>query len=179
MEKKDFLKIIKKQRSSKKAEKFNGTFLEYLKLVQENPDIISPAHKTLYDTINAYGSQPMEDSNPRKHKIFDSDNIKIYDYFNKEFFGMEKVISKLMRYLKSAALKGEESRQVLLLMGPVGAGKSALTEHIKSSLEGIPFYHLKGDPQRGEPLHLIPRSLRNQFAEMLGVSIDRRYFTNR
>ena len=47
-----------------------------------------------------------------------------------------------MRFLKSAAHKGEESRQVLLLMGPVGAGKSALTEHIKRSLDGQSYYHL-------------------------------------
>ena len=58
------------------------------------------------------------------------------------------------------AHRGEESRQVLLLMGPVGAGKSALTEHIKRALDGRSYYHLKGDPQRGEPLQLIPRSLR-------------------
>ena len=37
--------------------------------------------------------------------------------------------------MKSAAYKGEESRQVLLLMGPGGAGKSALVESIKASLE--------------------------------------------
>jgi serine protein kinase len=57
-------------------------------------------------------------------------------------------------------------------MGPVGAGKSALTEHIKRSLEGERYYHLKGDPQRGDPLQLVPRSLRETFSEKLGVPID-------
>ena len=79
----------------------------------------------------------MNSSDPRHHKLFDGDNIKIYDYFQKEFFGMEKVIAKIMRFLKSATMKGEESRQVLLFMGPVGAGKSALSEHIKVVLEGL------------------------------------------
>ena len=96
-------------------------------------------------------------------------NLKL---FKEEFFGMENVISKIMRFLKSASLKGEESRQVLLLMGPVGAGKSALTEHIKSSLEGEKYFHVEGDPQRGEPLQLVPRSLRKDFEEKLGVNID-------
>jgi len=77
-----------------------------------------------------------------------------------------------MRFLKSAAMKGEESRQVLLLMGPVGAGKSALTEHIKASIERLPYYCLDGDPQRGEPLQLVPRSLREEFSGALGVPID-------
>lgn len=168
----NFLELIETQRSVSKREKFKGTFLEYLELVQENPDIAKLSHKRLCDAIEDAGVSVMPDDDSRKHKLFDGNNIKLYDYFQDEFFGMEKVIAKVMNFLKSAALKGEESRQVLLLMGPVGAGKSALTEHIKSALEGLPYFHLKGDPQRGEPLQLIPRSLRDDFQEALGVKID-------
>ena len=57
-------------------------------------------------------------------------------------------------------------------MGPVGAGKSALTEHIKKALDGHEYYHLEKDPQRGEPLQLIPRSLREEFSRALGVKIE-------
>jgi len=169
---KAFLDLIKNQRSKSKEKKFKGTFLEYLELIQENPSIVKLAHKRLYDTIVSEGISEMEDEDPRKRKIFDGDNIRIYDYFNKEFFGVENVIEKIMRFLKGAAMRGEESRQVLLLMGPVGAGKSALTEHIKKVLDGEKYYHLEGDPQKGEPLQLIPRSLRPQFEEMLGVKIE-------
>jgi serine protein kinase len=168
----NFLELIETQRSVSKREKFKGTFLEYLELVQENPDIAKLAHKRLCDAIEDQGVSVMPDDDPRKHKLFDGNNVKLYDYFQDEFFGMEKVISKVMNFLKSAALKGEESRQVLLLMGPVGAGKSALTEHIKGALEGLPYFHLKNDPQRGEPLQLIPRSLREDFEKALGVKID-------
>ena len=105
-------------------------------------------------------------------QIRERDNVRVYEYFKHQFFGMENVISKLMRFLASASKKGEESRQVLLLMGPVGAGKSDLTEHIKRALEGKTFHHLKGDPQRGEPLQLIPRSLRSEFEDMLKVRIE-------
>ncbi len=172
MSKKNYLEIIKEQRAKKKSDKFTGTFLEYLSLIEENPEIADHSHKRLFDAIASKGIQVMEDSDPRKHKLFNGDNVKTYDYFQEEFFGMESVVAKIMRFLRSAALKGEESRQVLLLMGPVGAGKSALTEHIKSSLDGLPYYYLKGDPQRGEPLQLLPRSLRKQFSEMLGVHIE-------
>jgi len=168
----NFLELIETQRSVSKREKFKGTFLEYLELVQENPDIAKLAHKRLCDAIEGEGVSVMPDDDPRKHKLFDGNNVKLYDYFQDEFFGMEKVISRVMNFLKSAALKGEESRQVLLLMGPVGAGKSALTEHIKGALEGLPYFHLKNDPQRGEPLQLIPRSLRDDFEKALGVKID-------
>lgn len=169
---KNYLEIIKSQRAQKKTEKFKGTFLEYLSLVENNPEIADHAHKRLYDAITSHGTGTMEDSDPRKHKLFGGDNVRTYDYFQNEFFGMESVIAKLMRFMRSAALKGEESRQVLLLMGPVGAGKSALTEHVKRALDGQPYYHLEGDPQRGEPLQLLPRSLRDRFSKMLEVGIE-------
>jgi serine protein kinase len=170
--KKQFLSIIKKQRGISKNERFEGNFLDYLEVVKENPETAKLSHKRLYDAIVEKGIERIDDANSRKHKLFDGDSVRIYKYFEDEFFGMERVIEKVMRYLRSASLKGEESRQVLLLMGPVGAGKSALTEHIKSSLEGKTFFHLEGDPQRGEPLQLVPRSLRSQFEEILGVKIE-------
>ena len=169
----ELLKEISKQReSNSKKLKFEGNFLDYVELVKENPEITKTAHKRLYEAISDHGMEKMPDSDPRKKKIFDNDNVKVYNYFKDHFFGMETVLAKLMRFLKSAAHNGEESRQVLLLMGPVGAGKSALVEHIKTSLEGKKYHHLKGDSQRGEPLQLVPRSLRDVFEEKLGVKIQ-------
>jgi serine protein kinase len=170
--KKSFLDLIESHRGNKKEEKFDGNFLKYLDLVSADKEIVKSAHKRLHDAVAEHGVEVIASDDPRKRKIFDGDSIKIYDYFKDEFFGMERVIYKVMRFLRSASLKGEESRQVLLLMGPVGAGKSALTEHIKKALEQLPYYHLKGDPQRGEPLQLIPRGLRPQFEKELGVKIE-------
>ncbi|MHA2108850.1 MAG: serine protein kinase [Candidatus Hodarchaeales archaeon] len=175
MSKNEFLDLINQQRKdSSKTKRFEGTFLEYLELVKNDPGIVKHSHKRLYDSIVDRGAGKLDKNEARTRKLFDGDELKTYDYFEDEFFGMERVIAKIMRFLKSASLRGEESRQVLLLMGPVGAGKSALTEHIKRALEtsGETFYHLKGDPQRSEPLQLIPRSLRNKFEEMLSVEID-------
>jgi len=167
-----YLEIIEKQRKDKKSDKFEGTFLDYLKELESDPSIAQHAHKRLYNAICEKGINTISADDDRKHKIFNGDNIKIYDYFKDHFYGNERVIEKLMRFLKGAALRGEESRQVLLLMGPVGAGKSALTEHIKAALEDKPYYHLKDDPQRGEPLQLLPRSLREDFEKMLDVKIE-------
>jgi serine protein kinase len=159
------LDLIQKQREAKSAEKkkFKGTLLDYMEVVKENPGIVKTSHKRLCDAIESHGVEIMSDSDARKHRVFEGENLKLYKYFQDQFFGHERVIAKLMRFLNSAAHKGEESRQVLLLMGPVGAGKSALTEHIKSAIEQLPYYHLDGDPQRGEPLQLVPRSLRADF----------------
>jgi len=172
MSKKDFLTIISEQRKKAKKKKFSGSFLEYLEIIKKDPSILQTAHRRLCSVIEDEGVGRMEESDPRCRKIFDGNSVRVYSYFKDEFFGMENVISKVMRFLNSAASKGEESRQVLLLMGPVGAGKSALTEHIKSALEGKRFYHLEGDPQRGEPMQLVPRSLRAQFEKILNITIE-------
>jgi serine protein kinase len=146
--------------------------MDYIEMVEKDPDIVKSSHKRLHDAIEEHGSYVMPDSDSRKFKVFDGESIKIHKYFEGEFFGMETVIEKVMSFLSSAAHKGEESRQVLLLMGPVGAGKSALTEHIKKALEGKKYYTLKNDPHRGEPLQLIPRSLRPSVEAALNVKID-------
>jgi len=173
MAKKNFLDIIKKQRASKKKEKFSGTLLDYLELVKENPDIIKLAHKRLYESIYKQGVKTLDIDSEGYRPIFNGDKLRVYDYFSSDFYGMESVTNKLLRFLKSAAHKGEESRQVLLLMGPVGAGKSALIDSVKRALENADnHYYLDGCPIREEPLHLIPRSLRPQFEEVLGVHIE-------
>ena len=170
----DFLSIIKSQREESNKEKWNGTFLDYLKLVQENPTVTKLAASRLVDAIESFGVERLDDSNARCRKLFDGDKLKTYDYFNDDFYGHERVIAKLMRFLKSAASKGEESRQVLLLMGPVGSGKSALADGVKRALERAaePVYHLDGCPVREEPLHLLPRSLRPKIEAFLGIHIE-------
>ena len=168
-----FLATIKDHQNAKTDEKFEGCLTEYLSLLEEDPKIAGLAHRRLYDTLVEHGITRMEESNTRCNNVFNGEELKTYDYFQDTFFGMERSLKKIMRFLHSASMKGEESRQVLLLLGPVGAGKSALVEHIKRALEASdPIYHIKGCPIREEPLHLIPRSLRDEFKETYGLSIE-------
>ena len=168
-----FLKLVNKHREQKKAPKFEGTLADYLKIIEKNSDVTRLAHRRLYDSIVAHGVSKMDTKQDRTNSLFSGEEVRVYDYFQKKFFGMERSLAKIMRFLRSASLKGEESRQVLLLLGPVGAGKSALMEHIKSALEDSePMYHIKDCPIREEPLHLIPRSLREEFQEIYGTKIE-------
>ena len=168
-----FLKLVAKHQDSKKKEKFTGNLADYLKVLEGNSSVVKLAHKRLYDIISSHGVTKLEKSDERCSKIFNNEEIKTYDYFQNKFFGMERSLAKIMRFLRSASLRGEESRQVLLLLGPVGAGKSALMEHIKSALEECePMYHIDGCPIREEPLHLIPRSLRPEFEKLYGIKIE-------
>ncbi|AOR24448.1 PrkA family serine protein kinase [Clostridium taeniosporum] len=170
----DFKEFIKIDREKNAKNKFSGTFLDYLELLKKNPDITKLAHKRIYDMILKKGVEELRgDENPRIRKIYGNDAIRKYGFFKDEFYGIDKVIMKICNYFKSAAMKGEEARQVLYLVGPVGAGKSSLVESIKNALEECePIYALKGCPMHEEPLHLIPKHLRPKFEEMLGVQIE-------
>jgi serine protein kinase len=168
-----FLETIKSHQSSKTNDKFEGFLGDYLKILEEEPIVAALAHRRLYNTLIDYGVTRMTDADSRCQNLFNSEEMKTYDYFQSSFFGMEAPLKKIMRFLHSAAMKGEESRQVLLLLGPVGAGKSALVEHIKRALEEAPpIYHIKGCPIREEPLHLIPRSLRDNFQETYNLTVE-------
>jgi serine protein kinase len=169
----EFLDIVEKKSKEKSTQRFAGPFAKYLALVEEDKNLSVLAHRRLYDTIVSRGITRMAEDDARCNNLFNGDRLKTYDYFQTKFFGMERSLAKVMRYLHSAAMRGEESKQVLLLLGPVGAGKSALVEHIKSALESAgSFYHLEGCPIQEDPLHLVPRSLRSEFKELYGITIE-------
>ena len=168
-----FLKLVNKHQERKKVKKFKGTLADYLKIIENDNSVAKLAHKRLFDVISQQGITKMSTTDERCNKLFNGEEIRTYDYFQSKFFGMERSLAKIMRFLQSASLKGEESRQVLLLLGPVGAGKSALLEHIKGALEDCePMYHIDGCPIHEEPLHLIPRSLREDFQKLYGIRIE-------
>lgn len=169
-----FADLILQDREKNGHKKFEGAFLDYLHIVEKNPKIAMLAHARLYKVITSPGIKELTaEENPKLKKINGNKKIMSYKFFEDDFFGMENVIMQVVRYYHSAAHKGEESRQVLLLIGPVGAGKSSLIEKIKSGLEQAePMYALKGCPMREEPLHLIPKHLRAQFEKLLGLKIE-------
>jgi serine protein kinase len=170
----DFQKLIQEDRETRKKSAWKGTMLEYLELVRENPGTHKLAHKRLYDMINDQGTIEVDlEQNPRLKRIFKGEKLRVFNFFADEFFGMEKTINQIVRYFHSASLKGEESRQVLYLVGPVGSGKSSLVERLKKGLEHLPAIHaIEGCPMFEEPLHLVPRHLRKEFSKMLGTEIE-------
>lgn len=170
----DLKDIIKNDRERRKKNKYEGIFIEYLDIVKNNPNIVELAHKRMYDIIIKKGMEVIKSEDDlRVRKIHGNEMIKRYDFFKESFFGIDKVLMKIVNYFHSAAMRGEEARQVLYLVGPVGAGKSSLVDSFKKAMEaGKSIYALKGCPMREEPLHLIPNHLRPQFEEHLGVKIE-------
>src|SRR5499433_2804410 len=174
IERSTFAQLIQDDRASRESKEWRGTLLDYLEKVKEDPTITKLAHSRFYDLIAAAGMYNIiEADDPRVKRLYKDESLKVYNFFKDEFFGIERTIAQIVRYFHSASLKGEESRQVLYLMGPVGSGKSSLVEKLQRGLESlVPVYAIEGCPMSKEPLHLIPRHLRKEFEKMLGVHIE-------
>jgi serine protein kinase len=169
-----FEQVIKKDRAARESTRWKGTLLEYLEVVKKDPPMTKLSHARIYDMIMSVGVRNVTDSDdPRSKRLHKDEPVKVFNFFADEFFGIEKTVSQIVRFFHSASLKGEESRQVLYLMGPVGSGKSSLVERVQRGLEQAPpIYVIDGCPMNEEPLHLIPRHLRREFEKMLGVHIE-------
>ncbi|MDK2918716.1 MAG: serine protein kinase [Candidatus Petromonas sp.] len=170
----DFSQLIQKDREERIKKHFEGTFLDYLEIVKKDTSVCMLAHERMYRTIVDQEVEIINTvENPRLRRIYGNDVIKRYNFFKDNFFGIDKVLMKIVRYFNTAAMKGEESRQVLYLVGPVGAGKSSIMEALKKGLEmSDPIYAIKGCPMREEPLHLVPNHLREKFEDLLNVKIE-------
>jgi serine protein kinase len=170
----ELTELIETDRQARQGGQWEGTFLEYLQKLKQDPGLAKLAHARLYDTVIKEGWADLQARDePAIKRLFGDEALKVYSFFKDEFFGIERPIAQLARYLHAAALKGEENRQVLYLLGPVGAGKSSLIEAMRHGLELSPaFYAIDGCPMREEPLHLIPRHLRGEFEKMLDVKIE-------
>ncbi len=169
----EIAELIKKDRSERIYHHYEGTFLEYLEMVKENPELVQLAHQRLYNLITKSGVDVIKtEENPRLRRIYGNDILKKYQFFE-DFYGIDRTMMKIVRYFHAAAMKGEESRQVLYLEGPVGAGKSSIMEKLKRALETAPpIYVIKDCPMREEPLHLIPKHLRAEISSILKVDIE-------
>ena len=170
----DFAKLIIKNRKELQLPKFEGNFLDYLHIINAEPELAVFAHQRIYKLITKPGMKVIKtDEDARLRRIYGNDLIRQYMFFKDEFFGIDETLMKIVRYFHSAAMLGEESRQVLYLVGPVGAGKSSIIEAIKQALESsTPVYALAGCPMREEPLHLLPNHLRAEFEQKFKIRIE-------
>ncbi len=170
----EFETLIRQDRDRHHARSWHGNLLGYIEKIKEDPTITKLAHARVYDIIMKPGCRDIHESgDPHVKRLYKDETLKVFDFFADEFFGIEKTVSQIVRYFHAASLKGEESRQVLYFMGPVGSGKSSLAEKVHRGLEAAdPIYTIEGCPMFEEPLHLIPRHLRKEFEKMLGLHIE-------
>ncbi|AYH44822.1 PrkA family serine protein kinase [Azoarcus sp. DN11] len=126
---------------------------EYLELCRSDRSAYATAAERM---LMAIGEPELVDTrlDPRMSRIFSNKMLKIYPAF-RDFYGMEEVIEHIVSYFRHAAQGLEEKKQILYLLGPVGGGKSSLAEKLKSLIEKVPFYAIKGSPVHESPLGLF------------------------
>ncbi|GGY66836.1 PrkA family serine protein kinase [Cellvibrio zantedeschiae] len=126
---------------------------EYLDLCKKDPSVYASAAERM---LMAIGEPEMVDtaSDPRLSRIFSNKMIKRYKAFG-DFYGMEECIQQIVSFFKHAAQGLEEKKQILYLLGPVGGGKSSLAEMLKTLMEKMPIYCIKGSPVFESPLGLF------------------------
>ncbi|MBR0565863.1 PrkA family serine protein kinase [Azoarcus sp. L1K30] len=126
---------------------------EYLELCSRDRAAYATAAERM---LMAIGDPELVDTrlDPRLSRIFSNKVLKLYPAF-RDFYGMEEVIEHIVSYFRHAAQGLEEKKQILYLLGPVGGGKSSLAEKLKSLIEHVPFYAIKGSPVNESPLGLF------------------------
>ena len=126
---------------------------EYLELCRKDKLTYASAAERM---LAAIGEPELVDTrnDTRLSRIFANKVIKIYPAF-REFYGTEEVIEQVVAYFRHAAQGLEERKQILYLLGPVGGGKSSIAEKLKSLMEKVPFYAIKGSPVNESPLGLF------------------------
>lgn len=129
------------------------TIKEYLELCKNDPSVYASASERM---LMAIGEPEMVDTSQdaRLSRIFSNKIIKRYKAFG-DFYGMEESIQQIVSFFKHAAQGLEEKKQILYLLGPVGGGKSSLAEMLKSLMEKMPIYCIKGSPVFESPLGLF------------------------
>ncbi|MFS8630152.1 MAG: protein prkA, partial [Bacillales bacterium] len=162
----DILKKIEEHRQEEEKLKWEGTFAEYLEIVKEKPWVAQSAHSRVYNMIKDAGVEKI-------------DGVNHYKFFSGELFGLEEALERLVEeYFHPAAKRLDVRKRILLLMGPVGGGKSTLVSLLKRGLETYTrtdrgaVYAIKGCPMHEDPLHLIPHHLRDDFYKEYGIRIE-------
>jgi serine protein kinase len=157
-------------RREHEALRWEGSFRDYFELVAQNPRIAQLSHARINDMVHAAGIERLNEGT--QHEVLS------YNFFSSELFGIEEPIARIVEYFKSAAQRLEVRKRILLLMGPVGGGKSTIVNMLKRGLEewtkteAGAVYAIKDCPMHEEPLHLIPHQLRGEIEKHYGIYIE-------
>src|SRR6266705_414219 len=162
----DLVKRLEEYRDRERGLMWEGTFAQYFEIATKRPEVSRLSHERIYHMIMDAGVETMRSGEPR------------YNFFSQEIFGIEKPLQQIVDYFHSAAQRLEVRKRIMLLMGPVGGGKSTIVYLIKRGLEAYTrieaagVYSIKDCPMHEEPLHLIPNELRPDVEREFGMYIE-------
>jgi serine protein kinase len=172
---------------------WEGSFDEYLDLLEDNPLIARTSFQRLYDMILSYDVEEV-DRNGEEIVRYPFFSDPINDGKN-AIYGLEKSLMHFVNALKAGAHEYGTERRLLLLHGPVGSAKSTILTLLKRGLEkysrtnegALYTYAWKTDddpsgwkicPMHEDPLKLIPDPVREEVLDDLNQRHDRSYDLN-
>src|ERR671926_242303 len=123
----DITARLEELRQEQAALAWEGSFRDYFELVTQNPRLAELSHARINDMIHERGVEKLNEGT--------RDEVARYKFFATELFGIEEPIARFVEYFKSAAQRLEVRKRILLLMGPVGGGKSTIVNMLKRGLE--------------------------------------------
>jgi serine protein kinase len=162
----DLVKRLEEYRDRERELAWEGTFAQYFEVACKKPQVARLSHERIYHMIMDAGVEMTRTGEPH------------YNFFSQEIFGIEKPLQQIVDYFHSAAQRLEVRKRILLLMGPVGGGKSTIVALLKRGLEAYSraedgaIYAIKDCPMHEEPLHLIPLDLRADVEKEFGLYIE-------
>lgn len=163
----DLMERLSQYRSEEEKLRWEGTFAEYFGLVKENPRLARLGHGRIFDMIMAAGIEGRGEHEPPE-----------YPFFSGELYGLDRPLQHVVEYFSSAAQRLEVRKRILLLMGPVGGGKSTIVSMLKRGLEAYTrtedggVYAIAGCPMHEEPLHLVPEVMRTDLQSESGLYVE-------
>ena len=98
---------------------WEGSFVEYLDMIQKNPRIVRNAYQRLYDMVASHGYEDYEKYREkfRRWKFFDDEEGGGKD----AVFGIDKELNKLVETIKGGAEGFGVDMRILFMHGPVGS----------------------------------------------------------
>jgi predicted Ser/Thr protein kinase/intein/homing endonuclease len=162
----DLVKRLGEYRDRERELAWEGTFAQYFEIATKQPSVAQLSHERIYNMMMAAGVETTRSGDPR------------YKFFGQDIFGLDKPLQQIVEYFHSAAQRLEVRKRILLLMGPVGGGKSTIVYLLKRGLEQYTrsqegaTYAIKECPMHEEPLHLIPPELREEVEREFGLYIE-------
>jgi len=162
----DLIHRLEQFRNEEQKLAWQGTFAQYFDLVAANPQVCQLSHSRVYNMIMQAGTETRPSGE------------KVYNFFSQDLFGVNHTLQQLVEYFNSSARRLEVRKRILLLMGPVGGGKSTIVSLLKRGLERYSridegaIYAIMGCPMHEEPLHLVPEPLREDIFKEYGIYIE-------
>ena len=162
----DLVKRLEEYRDRERGLQWEGTFAQYFEIATKQQQVSRLSHERIYHMIMDAGFETDRLGEPH------------YNFFTQEIFGIEKPLQQIVEYFHSAAQRLEVRKRILLLMGPVGGGKSSIVYLLKRGLEMYSrsengaVYAIKDCPMHEEPLHLIPAELREEVDREFSLYVE-------